>query len=211
MARMFRADRVTLLPGDAATPDAVRHTAATHVHFACHGHYDWAEPMRSALQLAKGEPLSLAQVMGEVQFDRTQLVALSACETGISDIRATPDEYVGLPAGFLLAGAPAVVSTLWAVNDLSTALLMGRFYALLFDGRHDGAAALAEAQRWLRDVTAAELTRLFAAEEEAVLGGTTSVAIEAISASFTRFAREAPSVRPFQEPFHWAAFTYMGA
>lgn len=211
VARMFRADRVTLLPGDAATPDAVRHTAATHVHFACHGHYDWAEPMRSALQLAKGEPLSLAQVMGEVQFDRTQLVALSACETGISDICATPDEYVGLPAGFLLAGAPAVVSTLWAVNDLSTALLMGRFYALLFDGRHDGAAALAEAQRWLRDVTAAELTRLFAAEEEAVLGGTTSVAIEAISASFTRFAREAPSVRPFQEPFHWAAFTYMGA
>jgi CHAT domain-containing protein/uncharacterized protein YjbI with pentapeptide repeats len=210
VARAFRIDRVTVLPGDAATPGAVRQAAATHVHFACHGHYDWSDPMRSALRLAAGAPLSLAQVMGELRFERMQLVVLSACETGISDIRATPDEYVGLPAGFLLAGAPAVVSTLWAVNDLSTALLMGRFYALLFDGKHDAAAALNVAQRWLRNVTAGELTRRFADEEEAVLAGAPSAAVEAIAASFTRFARQAPAVRPFQDPFYWAAFTYMG-
>lgn len=210
VARAFRAHRVTTLAGDAATPDAVRHAVATHVHFACHGHYDWSDPMRSALRLAAGAALSLAQVMSDLRFERTQLVTLSACETGIRDIRATPDEYVGLPAGFLLAGAPAVVSTLWAVSDLSTALLMGRFYALLFDGKHDAAVALNEAQRWLRDVTAGELALRFAAEEELVLSGGQSVAVEAISASFTRFARQAPSVRPFADPFYWAAFTFMG-
>ena len=211
VARTFRAGRVVVLSGDAATPDSVRQATATHVHFACHGNYDWEDPMRSALWLARSAPLSLAQVMGEVRFERTQLVALSACETGISDIRAAPDEYVGLPAGFLLAGAPAVVSTLWAVNDLSTALLMGRFYALLFDGEHDAAAALADAQRWLRELTAVELARLFAGEEKAVLARAAGVSVEEITESFERFERETPTECPFQEPFHWGAFIYMGA
>ncbi|WP_165904605.1 MULTISPECIES: CHAT domain-containing protein [Burkholderiaceae] len=40
----------------------------------------------------------------------------------------SPDEYLGLPAGFLQAGAPARVSSLWAVDDGSTALLTSRFH-----------------------------------------------------------------------------------
>ncbi len=39
-----------------------------------------------------------------------------------------PDEVIGLPAGFLMAGAPGVVGSLWPVNDISTAPLMERFY-----------------------------------------------------------------------------------
>src|SRR5262249_16292753 len=61
------------------------------------------------------------------------------------------DEYVGLPSGFLFAGATCVVASLWSVPDLATAVLMGRFYANWRErGLHIG-AALREAQRWLRD------------------------------------------------------------
>ncbi|OUL69376.1 hypothetical protein CA603_50910 [Paraburkholderia hospita] len=46
----------------------------------------------------------------------------------ITDVSKSPDEYLGLPAGFLQAGAPARVSSLWAVDDGSTALLTSRFH-----------------------------------------------------------------------------------
>ena len=74
------------------------------------------------------ERLTLADVVARSDLGASRLAILSACETGLTDIRRAPDEYLGLPAGFLRAGAPAVVSTLWAVNDFSTMLLMERFY-----------------------------------------------------------------------------------
>jgi CHAT domain-containing protein len=61
-----------------------------------------------------------------------RLVTLSACETGITDIKTgSSDEFVGLPAGFMLAGVPCVVSSLWSVPDISTAILMERFYPII--------------------------------------------------------------------------------
>jgi CHAT domain-containing protein len=78
-------------------------------------------------------------------------VVLSACETGIVDVNRSPDEYVGLPAGFMQAGAPAVISSLWTVDDHSTALLMERFYRNHREKKMSFPAALREAQLWLRD------------------------------------------------------------
>jgi CHAT domain-containing protein len=52
----------------------------------------------------------------------------------ITDFTSTSDEYIGLPSGFILAGAANVVSTLWAVNDLSTALFMIHFYQRVHEG-----------------------------------------------------------------------------
>ena len=49
---------------------------------------------------------------------------------------------IGLPAGFLQAGVPGVVATLWPVNDRSTAVLVAEFYRLLLAERQDPATAL---------------------------------------------------------------------
>ncbi len=166
--------------------------------------------MQSGLVLANGEPLTLAQIIGQLNLDNTRLVTLSSCETGITDIRHSPDEYLGLPAGFLQAGAPAIVSTLWAVNDLSTMLLMERFYNLHLKEEMEIPDALRQAQVWLRDVTAGELAQRFADEEEALLN-TTRLPIETASAYFARFASLDPSQRPFAHPYYWAAFTFSGA
>jgi len=74
----------------------------------------------------------------------TELVVLSACDTGLGDVHV--DEGVlGLPRAFLLAGAKTVVMSLWTVPDDQTYLLMTKMYARLLAGV-PRAQALREAQ-----------------------------------------------------------------
>jgi CHAT domain-containing protein len=100
----------------------------TYLHFSCHGFYDWQNVMGSGLMLANNDTLTLSDIISELKLNRARLVTLSACETGMTDVRQSPDEFIGLPTGFLQAGAPGEVSTLWAVNDAATSLLMEHFY-----------------------------------------------------------------------------------
>ena len=53
------------------------------------------------------------------------MVTLSACHTGVNTV-FPGDELHGLMRGFLYAGAPSLVASLWAANDLSTAEFMAR-------------------------------------------------------------------------------------
>jgi CHAT domain-containing protein len=62
-----------------------------------------------------------------------ELTTLSACETGMSAVWEG-DELLGLACGFLYAGTPSLVVSLWTVNDRSTAQLMRRFYQGLQTG-----------------------------------------------------------------------------
>ena len=208
---LFDSDKVTDLRGPEATAEVVlRELSASYVHFACHGFYNWEDPLQSCLFLANGAPLTLGKIIGQLNLESTRLVTLSACETGITNILQTPDEYLGLPAGFLQAGTPSVVSTRWAVNDLSTMLLMERFYELHLKENLGIPEALRQAQIWLRDVSAGELAQRFAAEEKARLNSR-QVPISFISYYFSHFEVQDPKVRPFVHPYYWAPFTFSGA
>ena len=197
---------------DAATPDAIKRgaTGARYVHLSCHGSFAWGAPLDSALRLANGTPpLTLAQILGEMNLRAARLVVLSACETGITDIRQSPDEYVGLPAGFLQAGVAGVVSSLWSVNDLSTALLMIRFYENHLGGQSP-AAALRAAQQWLRAATNVELAATFAGYEATAAQAGARMALADAHKHFVDHATARAKVCPFEHPYHWAAFAVHG-
>jgi len=200
------------LCGEAATRSELLRGigAATHLHFACHGRFEPAEPLASRLELSGHDALTLGDVLlGEASLSRARLVVLSACESAASDMRDLPDELVGLPAGFLQAGVPGVVGTLWPVDDLSTALLMHCFYAL-----HLGTEAMApvqalgQAQRWLREVTAKELVDFFRAHRRRPSFSLTFRRFEAAAAA--RFLPLPDADRPFAHPYYWAPFVMVG-
>jgi len=132
------------------------------IHFATHGMVNFEHPELS------GIVLSLIDQEGRQQdgFLRLQdifnlnlpaeLVVLSACETGIGK-QIKGEGLIALTRGFMYAGAPRVVASLWKVNDAATAELMTEFYKQMFARGRKPAAALREAQlrlsrdrRWRR-------------------------------------------------------------
>lgn len=65
----------------------------------------------------------------------TQLVVLSACETGLGDIKGTEGVY-GLQRAFQMAGAKQLLVSLWKIPDQYTAEFMQVFYTTLFSGQN---------------------------------------------------------------------------
>jgi CHAT domain-containing protein len=167
-------------------------------HFCCHGSWNPADPLSSALQLDAGSSLSLARLLGQTRCDQARLVILSASESAIGlQPHAMGEEYLGLPAGFLFAGARSVIGSLWSVPDLSTALLMRRLYEELLDG-HEVPVALRSAQHWLRNLEKGEVELLVREAEEFLF--------KAIDPAELHEMGE----RPFAHPYYWGAFQVLG-
>ena len=176
------------------------------VHFACHGIADAGSPLESQLQLPGGGKLTVRDIL-QGQLPPLNMVVLSACDTGMPDPYSL-DEGIAFPAAFLAATGANVISTLWKVADLGTALLILRFY---WEWRHEkapGALALARAQGWQRS-TVAEEKCAFIGQEAVAAGVLTASAAEAMTAEIRR---RSPSgkTNPFGHPYFWAAFTFAG-
>jgi CHAT domain-containing protein len=224
--------RAQILWREQVTEEALLAAAAGAdiLHYSGHGQYNWADPEASGLRLRLPTQeddgvLSLAEIREQLKLEETRLVSLSACETGLTSIEpGQADEYVGLPAGFLLAGAPAVVASLWSVDDLSTALLMERFYHLHLAGDPDDPApqplplaqALAQAQKWLRELdkeeAMAQVRRLQEMWRERRGQDYHRALGQHWQLERARYRIEdSQEDRPFGHPFHWAAFQAVGA
>ena len=149
--------RVQMLDFEASRARAISGilAGARVVHFASHALINDRHPELSGLVLSlvdrKGEPqdgfLRLMDVY-KLQLD-AELVVLSACRTA-QGRDVTREGLVGLARGFMHAGAPRVVASLWDVRDAATAELMKRFYTSMLRDKKRPAAALRAAQLSLR-------------------------------------------------------------
>jgi CHAT domain-containing protein len=88
-----------------------------------------------------------AEEVAELDLSATELVVLSACETGLGQRVAGGEGVFGLQRAFALAGARTTVSSLWKVDDAATRVLMVEFYRNLWERKRGKLDALVAAQR----------------------------------------------------------------
>ncbi len=84
-----------------------------------------------------------------LNFENTQLIVLSACETGRGEIQQGEGVF-GLQRSFLVAGADAIVMSLYQVSDEVTQMLMVEFYKNWLSGQ-DKRTAFNNAQRTIKE------------------------------------------------------------
>ena len=115
------------------------------VHFATHGMVDARHPEMSGLILSlvdrRGKRQDGYLRLGDIYKLKlsADLVVLSSCDSALGrDLES--EGIIGLPRGFLYAGAKSVIASLWKVNDDAAATLMSRLYARIKEGESPSSA-----------------------------------------------------------------------
>ena len=107
------------------------------VHFATHGIVDADHPYSSGISTSDGT-LTIEEILNaDTTSLKFNLVALSACNTGIGKL-FPGDDQVGLTRAIMTIGTPSILSSLWSVSDESTAKLMKYFYENFSKGMDKG-------------------------------------------------------------------------
>jgi CHAT domain-containing protein len=169
------------------------------VHIASHFVFRPGDGQKSYLLLAGKESAGTGYALTQADFSSnpnldmsdTELLTLSACETGLTGSARNGIEVDGLGTTAQLKGAKAVKSSLWEVNDSSTGELMAGFYHRWAsgEGKVSKAAALREAQLDL-------------------LLGKVKLRADSSAGGLGFSNPDAPA--GFAHPYYWAPFILMG-
>jgi CHAT domain-containing protein len=108
------------------------------LHLAMHTIIDDEDPMYSKMVFSMGNDSTNDGYLNTFEIYnlnlKAQLAVLSACNTGSGKIR-NGEGIMSLARGFIYAGVPSIVMTLWEVDDKSGADIMTNFYSYLKDGQ----------------------------------------------------------------------------
>ena len=127
------------------------------VHFATHGLLNSEHPELSGIVLSlfdeRGKPQDGFLRLHDIYNLKlpAELVVLSACSTALGK-EVKGEGLIGLTRGFMYAGAPRVVASLWKVDDEATSEFMKLFYQQMLRKGKSPAAALRDAQREFRQM-----------------------------------------------------------
>jgi len=108
------------------------------IHLAMHGLVNPSSPLYSQLRFSTSSDTTEDQMLHAYELYnlrlKSALVVLSACETGYGQY-VRGEGIMSLARGFMYAGSPSVVMTLWKVEDKATAQIMQLFYKFLSQGQ----------------------------------------------------------------------------
>ena len=174
------------------------------IHLATHGLLDDIRQLGipGAIALSPGDNDDGFLTSGEIYNMKlnAELVVLSACNTGQGTISG--DGVIGLSRSFFAAGVKSLIVSLWSVEDLSTTLLIVKFYQFFQDGINP-TLALNQAQRWLLDIKKPELED-WVLENRQFFDPTLKINLKRKLRQFK------DNESPFESPCHWAAFCIIG-
>ncbi|MBF0397467.1 MAG: CHAT domain-containing protein, partial [Desulfobacterales bacterium] len=124
--------KITILTKEKANKDWIVDNVEKFgiIHIASHGEFDTINPLFSAIRLAGTSNNNLGKLEASEIFGlkiNADMVVLSACQTGLSKV-TKGDDVIGLNTAFFYAGTHTMISSLWRVSDISTALLIKQFY-----------------------------------------------------------------------------------
>ena len=145
--------KTNVLSGNRANESLVKNLNSPFLlHIATHGEFDQLSKAESYLKsklilagAADKEFFSMndytkyedgfltAYEVTQLELSQTNLVVLSACETGLGEIQSGEGVW-GLQRAFQLAGAKTVMGSLWKISDEATVIFMTAFYSKFFNG-----------------------------------------------------------------------------
>lgn len=189
-----------------------------NIHIATHGYFDLKDETESIyssslmfagvnnwLQTGKtneiyGNGIVTADEVSRMDLHSTELVVLSSCLSGMSEI-FDDKGFHGMIGALSAAGVRYVISHLWDANDFSTAIFMDAFYYQYIEKEQSPPIALSKAKQYLRSVTIGHLKKQgwFEYMKEIELDSDTKGLLET-------FEKYNDKVRPFKNEEYWGGF-----
>jgi CHAT domain-containing protein len=164
----------------------------SYIHVATHFKLDGNLASSSKMLLGDGSIMTLEQVREIIPESKTELLTLSACNTG-DVISSSNKSYEGLASIFQLKGSKNVISTLWEIDDQATSDFMGIFYNILLNNSLEPAVALNYTQEIFRT------------------GKVSSIPNKIVLNYDDNIKKAIANITTYSHPFYWAAFQISSA
>jgi CHAT domain-containing protein len=180
---------------------------ANLIHYTGHADLEGLD-VRSEGDSKRGK-FSAPDLIMDLAMPDARLAIMSACETGKALLGLT-DEYLTPADAFLCKGAKTVVSSLWAVPEVTTCMLMWKMHESLLKGTGT-AKSLQEAQRWLRQSNLDQRVSLL--KEFGFRSENPKAVTSSGNTGFTREPFRVEQLLPedVSHPYYWAGFICTGA